>query len=50
MCRLCDGDPQCVKYCPYGALQSLSVTPEMQLRNTSPKKIAEILIEKYYKN
>ena len=50
MCRLCDGDPQCVKYCPYGALQYLSVTPEMQLRNTSPKKIAEILIEKYYNN
>jgi Fe-S-cluster-containing hydrogenase component 2 len=48
MCTLCDGDPQCVKYCPYGALQYLSITPDMPLRNTSPEKIAEILIEKYY--
>lgn len=50
MCTLCDGDPQCVKYCPYGALQYLSVTPDMPLRNTSPEQIAEILIEKYYNN
>ena len=48
MCRLCDGDPQCVKYCPYGALQYMNITAEMQLRNTSPEKIAEILIEQYY--
>ena len=50
MCTLCDGDPQCVKYCPYGALLYLSVTSEMPLRNTSPEQIAEILIEKYYNN
>ena len=48
MCQLCDGDPQCVKYCPYGALQYLSVTADMQLRNSTPEKIAEFLIEKYY--
>ncbi len=48
ICTLCDGDPQCVKYCPYGALQYLSVTADMQLRNSTPEKIAEILIEKYY--
>ncbi|MCD4694991.1 MAG: 4Fe-4S dicluster domain-containing protein [Bacteroidales bacterium] len=50
MCTLCDGDPQCVKYCPYGALQYLTVALEMQLRNMSPDKIAEKLIEKYYRN
>ena len=50
MCTLCDGDPQCVKYCPYGALQYLGVTSDMILRNTSPEKIAEFLIEKYYNN
>ncbi len=48
MCTLCDGDPQCVKYCPYGALQYLTITPDMPLRNTSPDKIAEKMIEQYY--
>ncbi len=48
MCTLCDGDPQCVKYCPYGALQYLAITQDMPLRNTSPDKIAEKLIEQFY--
>ena len=48
MCTLCDGDPQCVKYCPYGALQYLTITNEMPLRNTSPDKIAEKMIEQFY--
>lgn len=48
MCTLCDGDPQCVKYCPYGALQYLSITTEMQLRNQSPEKIAEELTRHFY--
>lgn len=50
ICNLCNGNPQCVKYCPYGALQYIEVTTDMPLRNTSPDKIAEFLIDKYYKN
>ena len=48
MCTLCDGDPQCVKYCPYGALQYLTITDGLPLRNRQPKEIAEELIKKYY--
>ncbi len=24
-CDLCEGDPECVKYCPYGAIEYLPV-------------------------
>lgn len=48
MCRLCDGDPQCVKYCTFGALSFMEVTPDLPLRGRSPKAIAEFLSEKYY--
>jgi Fe-S-cluster-containing hydrogenase component 2 len=24
-CNLCDGDPECVKYCAYGAIEYLSM-------------------------
>jgi len=50
MCTLCNGDPQCVKYCPYGALQYLTITTDMEMRNISPDKIAEKMIEHFYQN
>ncbi len=48
MCTLCNGDPQCVKYCPYGALQYLTILSKMPLRNLSPDEIAKELIAIYY--
>ena len=42
-CQLCEGDPQCVKFCPTGALQflpkSLAHTPKM---NRLAKKVVEM--------
>lgn len=48
MCRLCDGNPQCVKYCTFGALSFMEITPDMPLRGRSSLSIAEYLSEKYY--
>jgi Fe-S-cluster-containing hydrogenase component 2 len=48
MCRMCDGDPQCVKYCTYDALSFLEITPDLPLRERSPHAIASLLAEKYY--
>jgi len=50
MCTLCNGDPQCVKYCPYGALQYITITDDMEMRNTSPDEIAKMMIAKFYQN
>jgi Fe-S-cluster-containing hydrogenase component 2 len=50
MCTLCDGDPQCVKYCPYGALQYITINSDMELRNMSPDKLAENMIQHFYQN
>ena len=45
-CDLCGGDPNCVKYCGYGALQFITVEEAtMRQRNTSAKRIAAILNE-----
>lgn len=48
MCELCDGDPQCVKYCPYGALDYMEMPEDRDLSDLSPDKIAQKLIKKYY--
>jgi len=48
MCRLCGGKPQCVKYCTFGALSFIKITPDVSLQGTSPQDIAEYLSEKYY--
>jgi Fe-S-cluster-containing hydrogenase component 2 len=48
MCTLCQGNPQCVKYCPYEALSFLEITPDMPLRGMSPEKINQLLTEAYY--
>ncbi|KAF0131281.1 MAG: iron-sulfur cluster-binding oxidoreductase [Bacteroidetes bacterium] len=50
MCTLCNGDPQCVKWCPYGALSFLEVTSDMPLREMSPDEIAKVLEQTYYGN
>lgn len=48
MCTLCNGDPQCVKYCPYDALSYIEMDNDRDLTGLSPKKIAERMIEKLY--
>lgn len=48
MCTLCDGDPQCVKYCPYGALTHTDVRMQREFYAMPPDKIAETLIERWY--
>ncbi|MFA4925584.1 MAG: 4Fe-4S dicluster domain-containing protein [Candidatus Aminicenantales bacterium] len=48
MCTLCDGDPQCVKYCPYGALSYVVGQIDGRHYGLSPEKIAERLTELWY--
>src|SRR6056297_3966585 len=48
MCTLCNGDPQCVKYCPFDALAYIEMPEDRDLDNLSPEVIAEKLIKKYY--
>ena len=48
MCTLCDGNPQCVENCPFGALSYIEMPADRDLANLSPKKIAERLIEQLY--
>ena len=48
ICTLCNGDPQCVKYCPYGALDYIEMPQDRDLKNLAPREIAQRLIKKYY--
>lgn len=48
MCTLCDGDPQCVKYCPYDALSYIEMDDSRDLDNLAPEKIAEKMVKKLY--
>lgn len=48
ICTLCDGDPQCVKYCPYGALSYLEVDAKSRFYGMRADKIAEELIKEWY--
>ncbi|NIO29769.1 MAG: 4Fe-4S dicluster domain-containing protein [Candidatus Latescibacteria bacterium] len=49
MCTLCDGDPQCVKYCPYGALDHIVGGYIGGSHYGLPaEKIAKELIERWY--
>ncbi|MFW5769930.1 MAG: 4Fe-4S dicluster domain-containing protein [Spirochaetota bacterium] len=48
MCDLCDGDPQCVKNCPYGALAYISHRKKGRKYAMSPDRIAEILTREWY--
>jgi len=49
MCTLCDGDPQCVKYCPYGALSHVRVDIGREFFGLKPDQIAADLIKEWYK-
>lgn len=48
MCTFCNGDPQCVKYCPYGALSKVKVDTKKEFYGMKPDKIAEALIKRWY--
>ena len=48
MCTLCNGDPQCVKYCPFDALKYVEYSGNEDFRGKSPDAIARILIKQFY--
>jgi carbon-monoxide dehydrogenase iron sulfur subunit len=48
MCTLCDGDPQCVKHCPYGALIHVRGTLEGEFYGLPPDDVAARLQKKWY--
>jgi Fe-S-cluster-containing hydrogenase component 2 len=48
MCTLCGGDPQCVKYCPFGALTQVNVDTSQKFYAMKPEQIAEKLIHEWY--
>jgi Fe-S-cluster-containing hydrogenase component 2 len=48
MCTLCGGDPQCVKYCPFGALSQVEVDSSRNFYAMKPEQIAEKLIHEWY--
>jgi Fe-S-cluster-containing hydrogenase component 2 len=48
MCTLCNGDPQCVKYCPYGALTYIEGGLGGEHYGLPAEQIAEDLIKRWY--
>ncbi len=48
ICTLCDGDPQCVKYCPFGALSYVEVDTKKEFYGMSPDDIAKELNKRFY--
>ncbi|MFC1551619.1 4Fe-4S dicluster domain-containing protein [Candidatus Latescibacterota bacterium] len=48
ICHLCDGDPACVKYCPFGALTYVQRGLDGRHYASSPEKIAEQLTTMWY--
>ncbi len=48
MCTLCDGDPQCVSFCPYEALSLIRVSADQQYYRMSPDAIAKELSKSWY--
>lgn len=48
MCTLCNGDPQCVKYCPYGALSFVTVSPGREFQGVPADMIAKELTKRWY--
>ena len=48
MCTLCDGDPQCVKSCPFGALSFVDVDAGREFHGKSPDAVAGELSERLY--
>ena len=50
MCTLCDGDPQCVKHCPYDALFFKKGILDSEFYGQSPYEIAKKLTQRWYHN
>ena len=48
MCTLCNGDPRCVGYCPFGALSAVTVDTRRKFYAMKPDKIADQLIHEWY--
>ncbi|MFH1490636.1 MAG: 4Fe-4S dicluster domain-containing protein [Pseudomonadota bacterium] len=48
MCTLCDGDPQCVKHCPYDALSYVLGGLDGRHYGIPAEKIAEGLMRRWY--
>ncbi|MCD6584714.1 MAG: 4Fe-4S dicluster domain-containing protein [Desulfobacteraceae bacterium] len=48
MCTLCDGEPECVRHCPYEALSMIRVTDDHLFYRMSPEEIAEKLSARWY--
>ncbi len=48
MCTLCDGEPECVKHCPYEALSLIHVTTDHPFYRMSPEEIAKKLSDRWY--
>jgi len=48
MCTLCDGDPECVRHCPYEALSLIRVTDDQPYYRMSPEEIAKELSKRWY--
>jgi Fe-S-cluster-containing hydrogenase component 2 len=49
LCTLCNGEPQCVKYCPYDALSVVSIDVQTASHRIGPESIAAELMQKWYK-
>lgn len=50
MCTLCDGDPACVKHCPFGALTYVKGGLDGRHYALPPEKVAQKLISLWYFN
>jgi len=48
ICTLCEGDPQCVKYCPFGALSFSQGGVDTRHYAFNPDFLAKLLTEHYY--
>ncbi len=48
MCTLCDGDPQCVKLCPFNALTQVTVDTSRGMYAMRPEQIADALTKQWY--
>lgn len=48
ICTLCNGEPQCVKHCPFDALSYVEVSPKRKFYGLSPQKIADELAKQWY--
>jgi Fe-S-cluster-containing hydrogenase component 2 len=48
ICDQCNGNPQCVKYCPFKALEYKEVDYERAYAGMSPEEIGKRLIRQFY--